>query len=129
MGYNLYYDSRLNFTHFMNFGRLDWKWYVNFFKNAAFNSYLFDPYEKAAHNTNLANRLRRTALYEIYISIRQILKANFSLKYLLYQPQPYSSKEWFECYYQKHRIFGLLTCINGYKRLVDSVSEAKWLKK
>ena len=129
-GYQLYYDDRLLFVHFMSSSRLNWNWYINFYRNSAFTSLYFDPYNKVTQSfKGVSGFLKSTALYELYLSCRLLLKNKTSFRFLLYSPEPDSSDTWFVAFYEKNRMLGLLKHLFTYKQQLNKVKRANWLIK
>ncbi len=129
-GYRLYYDDRLSLVHFMTSSRLQWDWYIKFLRSASYTSLFFDPYYKAAQQPKgLKNYLKDTVFYELYLSFRSLLKIKPSIKFLLSVPTPGAKQRWFDTFYERNRILGLLSHLFIYRKLLKKVRYANWVKK
>ncbi len=73
LGYELWYDERLQFTHFMSAGRLNWDYLVRIGKGSSASSLPLMVYDFFLENDNISSS-KFTSLY-----IRAVLKRFFSI--------------------------------------------------
>jgi glycosyltransferase involved in cell wall biosynthesis len=129
-GFELYYDNRLCFKHFITKGRFNWNWFLNFFKNAALMSIWFDPYEKALNPplNGIKGKLKETVWYEVYLSIRKLIKIINAIQFIWNVPNPNSPSEHLQVFHEINRIKGLIKYRKGYRKRLYTIRNASWCK-
>jgi glycosyltransferase involved in cell wall biosynthesis len=126
-----YYSSSLKFTHFMTADRLNWAWFMKFYKNAAFHSILFDPYDFASMSVNgkQLKWFKQNALYQIYISLLKIFKVKKGILHLFKNPLPDSEAGIFVVFFERHRIKSLVKYFFSYKSHLNRIVNSHWYMK